>query len=80
MRSSGTLPSGFVCTCGKDFRFSPYVYAHWHILLTAKCDCGREFEIEAGNVYEVVTPEGLVTNDTIIPYTQESPVGGANDK
>jgi hypothetical protein len=72
MKSSGTLPAGFICNCGKDHPFHVWVYAHWQEPLFLKCDCGREFEFEAGRIYEIITPKGLVKNAKIVPYKTKS--------
>jgi hypothetical protein len=44
------LPKGYTCACGKEHRFPSYVYAHWDMLLTHTCECGRENEMVRGIV------------------------------
>lgn len=43
------LPKGFVCRCGKQHRFSLWVYAHFDEQLEFTCpDCGCKFNVWQG--------------------------------
>jgi hypothetical protein len=36
-------PRGYRCTCGRDNKFTPWVYAHWTLAVTATCGgCGHK--------------------------------------
>ena len=61
MKSSGTLPKGFTCDCGREHKFPLYVYAHWNILLTMTCEsCSRTYEIQNGVALQIVQAKGMV--------------------
>lgn len=36
---------GYTCVCGKYYKFPGYVYAHTHIMLNHKCECGFEVKV-----------------------------------
>lgn len=43
-----TKPTGFRCPCGEGHTFPPYVFAHWHDLLTFECKCGKSYDLLRG--------------------------------
>jgi len=43
---------GHVCKCGKEHRWPSYVFAHYHELLTHKCECGVKVRLCNGMVEE----------------------------
>lgn len=52
------LPGGYACTaCGKFHGFSAYVFAHWKVPLTHKCECGVEHRIRNGTASRVAAPK-----------------------
>jgi len=71
MKHSGTLPKGFTCTCGILHDFSPWVYAHWNIEVTAKCECQREYVIRGGQAHQIITAKGLVKHAKSISESQK---------
>lgn len=46
-----TLPTGYVCACGREHRFPGYVYAQTAIdNVTHSCDCGRKNTVYRGSL------------------------------
>lgn len=54
------LPKGFTCSsCGKEHRFSLWVYGHWNEGLSMVCDCGLRHSIRKG----IATPAKKAPKD-----------------
>jgi Zn ribbon nucleic-acid-binding protein len=46
-----TMVIGHICpTCGKEHKWSVYVFAHYDIELVHTCDCGQKVHLCSGEV------------------------------
>lgn len=52
IRDANGVQRGFRCSCGKEYMFNSWVYAHWNDEVHMNCECGKRYYIISGDVGE----------------------------